>query len=119
MEQSELIQAIKKSFEDRGTSLFKKLYDNETQTKTEVEQGDISLCRHFARLFNGNKKLINAAFMTSARYDRGAWVQSELFSGMTYGERVIECAVGKMQKRRKFMNAQSHPKPLYEARFNS
>ena len=119
MEQTQLEKRINQSFEERGTALFRRLYHNETQARVEVEEGDISLCRHFARLFNGNARLIEAAFKTSARFDRATWDQSELFSGMTYGQRVVECAVGKKTKMRKFLHAESRPKPLYDARFNS
>jgi hypothetical protein len=119
MEQPQLVSRIRESFKERGTSLFRRLYDNETQTRVEVEEGDITLCRHFARLFNGNAGLIEAAFKTSARFDRVVWKQNELFSGMTYGQRVVACAVGKKPKMRKFLHAESRPKPLYDARFNS
>jgi hypothetical protein len=119
MEQSQLVKLILQSFEERGTALFRRLYHNEIQKRDEAEQGDVSLCRHFARLFNGDAALMDAAYRTSARFDPVVWDQFELFSGMTYGARVIDCAIGKRPERQNFVQGYCGRKPLAQARFRS
>ena len=119
MDQKRMIRLIEDSFKERGTSLFRRLYHNQTQRREDAEQGDVSLCRHFAKLFNGDAALIEAAFKTSARFDRAVWDQNELFSGTTYGQKVIECAVGKIPERWKFLQGCNSRKPLTDADFRS
>lgn len=118
MDHKVLMAHINESFKERGSALYRKLYDNKIQKREEAEEGDISLCRHFGRLFNWDPALMDAAYRTSARFNPAVWEQRELLSGRTYGARVVESAIGGIPERWKFLRGRDGRQPFDGADFN-